>query len=223
MDESGSPYPGFVFRRDNSKYQLAGNVNGSIKFQTDYNSVGSFDLKLENSILYYIGNQVLDYTTLTSRFNLPLTFGASLDASSNPFRYSIANLNNVNVSVKYDNSTSVTLPIKSLERKSCNFAGWTGSNGTTPQVNVTINAGETQDKTYTANFDCNYYLVTLNANGGTINTNVLNVSARSQIGSIPVPNKDGYNFAGWYFDDETFLQSVSNTYVPTGNITIYAK
>ena len=47
------------------------------------------------------------------------------------------------------------------------FAGWTGSNGNTPQTTVTIPAGSHGDKTFTANWTAHTYKVRFNANGST--------------------------------------------------------
>lgn len=59
------------------------------------------------------------------------------------------NLNNY-----YNSMLPYDLPIPTKEGYS--FKGWTGSNGTIPQMNVTISKGEKTDKTYTANWSRNY-------------------------------------------------------------------
>ena len=52
-------------------------------------------------------------------------------------------------------SSAYTLPVTS--RTGYTFTGWTGSNGTTPQKSVTIAAGSTGNKSYTANWSVNSY------------------------------------------------------------------
>ena len=47
------------------------------------------------------------------------------------------------------------------------FAGWTGSNGNTPQTEVSIPEGSTGNKSYKANWKTGTYTVEFNANGGT--------------------------------------------------------
>ena len=47
------------------------------------------------------------------------------------------------------------------------FAGWTGSNGNTPQTEVSIPKGSTGNKSYVANWNARTYTVEFNANGGT--------------------------------------------------------
>ena len=48
------------------------------------------------------------------------------------------------------NSPAITLPEPTKE--GYNFTGWTGSNGSTPQKNVIVEAGSFGDKTFIANF-----------------------------------------------------------------------
>ena len=50
-----------------------------------------------------------------------------------------------------ENTETFTLGIP--VRETYTFLGWTGSNGTTPEINVTIDKGSTGDKSYTANWE----------------------------------------------------------------------
>lgn len=71
---------------------------------------------------------------------------------------------------RYDIDTKTfTLTIPTCS-KNYIFAGWTGSNGTTPERTVKIKKGSTGDKTYTANFTknthtTNPYTISYNLNG----------------------------------------------------------
>lgn len=95
MDESGSPWPGMVYRvQSGSLDEIGANVTTSIKTQIRYsrNDVSKVTVKRINGILYINLNdagdeQILDMTSLTQTFDVPLTFGASLNASGNPQRY----------------------------------------------------------------------------------------------------------------------------------------
>ena len=65
------------------------------------------------------------------------------------------------------NDTQLPLSIPNANPNSGNtFKGWTGSNGTTPQKNISIPVGSTGAKTYYANWDINTYIVHFNGNGG---------------------------------------------------------
>ena len=106
MDESSSPWPGIVFRLiDASNYQIGANVSSSIKKEKSYSNTTykKVSIKKIDSILYISLNdkdnvQVLDMSKLTS-FNVPLTFGASLDGSGNPFRYFTGTLSDIKIYV----------------------------------------------------------------------------------------------------------------------------
>jgi uncharacterized repeat protein (TIGR02543 family) len=96
----------------------------------------------------------------------------------------------------YDYYTSRTIP--AATRDGYAFAGWTGSNGTTPQKAVTIPAGQTGDKSYTANWTANTYKVTYDANGGS--GTMANSTATYNANFNTTKNaftRTGYTFIGW--------------------------
>ncbi|MDE6141138.1 MAG: InlB B-repeat-containing protein, partial [Bacilli bacterium] len=77
-------------------------------------------------------------------------------ASFTPVNYSItynmnSGTNNSSNPTSY-NITSNAITLGTPTRAGYTFVGWTGSNGTTPQTNVTIPKGSTGNKTYTANW-----------------------------------------------------------------------
>ena len=82
-------------------------------------------------------------TTLEARFeavNYTITYddnGGTLDTGNKQTRYTIK---------------TETFMLPTMKREGCTFTGWTGSNGTTPQISVTIPVGSTGDKTYRANY-----------------------------------------------------------------------
>jgi uncharacterized protein (TIGR02145 family)/uncharacterized repeat protein (TIGR02543 family) len=95
------------------------------------------------------------------------------------------------------------------------FSGWTGSNGTTPQVTVSVEQGNTGDRNYTANWAIKTYTLTTTANppdGGTFlrspnqtsydyGTNVL----------VTATANAGYMFTGWSSDASGTVNSVTVT------------
>ena len=107
MDESGSPWPGIVYRiKSNTSDQVAANANNSNKIEKDYNrnNINKVLLKRRNKILYINFNdeedeQLLDMTSLTQPFDIPLTFGCSLNASGKPQRYFIGTLKNMTIRI----------------------------------------------------------------------------------------------------------------------------
>ena len=106
-------------------------------------------------------------------------------------------------------------------RNGYKFEGWTGSNGSTPQMSVTIPAGNTENLSYTANWSIVTYTITYNLNGGQI-TEGANPTTYTYVDTVKLvsPNdRNGYHFAGWYIGD-TKVTSFKNYYQ---NLTITAK
>ena len=103
MDESGSPWPGIVFRLNDSRsYQIGANATSSVKKEKTYSTTNKkVSIKKVEKILYISFNngdneKFLDMTKL-SPFDVPLTFGSSLDASGNPFRYFTGTLSDIRI------------------------------------------------------------------------------------------------------------------------------
>ena len=105
MDETGSPWPGLVFRVANGNQdELIANVTTSTKVNKYYPKaeIKKVVIKRKNGIIYVNSNdtgdvQALDMTSLTTTFDVPLTIGASLNASGSPQRYFKGTLKNLKV------------------------------------------------------------------------------------------------------------------------------
>lgn len=108
MDETGSPWPGCVV-----KYSVNNDVK-SVKFESNSNANSTGDKLIDstvknikiiriNDILYYSldGGKCIKINTYTtnseSTFDVPVTFGASMDGNRNPFRYFKGTLSNMSV------------------------------------------------------------------------------------------------------------------------------
>ena len=77
------------------------------------------------------------------------------------------------------------------------FAGWTGSNGTTPQTDVGIAQGSTGNLHFEANWTANGYKILYT---GVEGADVSTFPTKHVYGTdtaIPNPTKTGYGFAGW--------------------------
>ncbi|MBR0195818.1 MAG: InlB B-repeat-containing protein [Paludibacteraceae bacterium] len=61
------------------------------------------------------------------------------------------------------NVETATFTLNNPTKEGYTFLGWTGSNGSTPQTAVSISAGSTGDKNYTANWAVNVASVTINS------------------------------------------------------------
>ncbi len=94
--------------------------------------------------------------------------------------------------------TEEEIILKSPIRNGYRFMGWTGSNGTTPQMTVTIPKGSTEDKTFTANWS-KIYSITYDLAGGSLaseESNPKEYITEEEI-TLKNPTRDGYDFAGW--------------------------
>ena len=65
------------------------------------------------------------------------------------------------------------------------------------------------------------YTITFNPNGGTIDPNTMIVYSEKEVGILPTPARYNKYFLGWY-TDLTSGTKITNSYIPTGDITVYA-
>ena len=87
--------------------------------------------------------------------------------------------------------------LEELTRAGYTFAGWTGSNGTTPQTDVGIAQGSTGNLHFEANWTANSYKILYT---GVEGADVSTFPTKHVYGTdtaIPNPTKTGYGFAGW--------------------------
>ena len=99
------------------------------------------------------------------------------------------------------NQTYGTLPVPT--RQYFTFLGWytEAEGGTEITENSTVNVlGE---QTLYAQWAQNVYSVVFDANGGTVTETLRTISCGEAIGELPVPQRTGYNFDGWYTEDNT--------------------
>ena len=108
MNESGSPWSGHVV-----KYSDNGTIK-SVKFESNSNTSSTGDVYVSSNVknirifrindkLYYSFDgkncvKINDYTGFTGTFDIPVTFGASLNGQKEPFRYFKGTLSNMSVS-----------------------------------------------------------------------------------------------------------------------------
>lgn len=92
-------------------------------------------------------------------------------------------------------SNVIALPIPT--RVGYTFVGWTGSNGTTPSTNISIEKGSIGDKSYTANWKVIQYDITYNLAGGNASPLQTSYNVESNSFTLPTPTRTGYTFTGW--------------------------
>ena len=96
------------------------------------------------------------------------------------------------------NVETPTFTLNNPTKTGYSFLGWTGSNGDTPDINVTIEQGSIDHRTYTANYSPDEYSITYILNGGTLeNDNPSTYSIETPTFTLNNPTKYGYVFKGW--------------------------
>jgi len=93
------------------------------------------------------------------------------------------------------NIETATFTLNNPTRAGYTFAGWTGSNGNTPQTSVQIAKGSTGNKTYTANWNPITYTITYDLAGGQ-GTNPATYTIETPTFQLAV-TRLGYTFLGW--------------------------
>lgn len=145
-------------------------------------------------------------------FSYPQTLGASPQAVTETYniRYT---LNGGTVSpsnpTSYDESSD-DITLNNPTKQYYDFIGWTGSNGSTPELTVTIPSGSSDDKSYTANYELTEYDIIYNLDGGSVDGNPDTYNYNTTSFTLKNPTKSYYNFKGW---SGTGLTGDSNTNV----------
>lgn len=149
-------------------------------FETPFNFEAQGSTTIKNTTLY-IKWVVIPY-------NITYSLNEGTVDGSNPATYT----------VEAENIT-LTNPTKT----GYTFVGWTGTDLTGPAVAITIPAGSTGDRTYTANWTANQYNVELHVDGGTINSGDVENYIYGFGAELPTDVvKFGYDFGGWYDNAE---------------------
>ncbi len=123
----------------------------------------------------------------------------------------------------FENPTSYTVQdeivLKVPSKNGHTFIGWTTDEVTTPTKEFTIFSGSVGDKVFSANWKVNSYVVTFDANGGSCATTSKKITY-GEVVSLPIPEKEGYSFVGWYCDNVRYQ---SGTWQNTTNLSLTAK
>lgn len=138
-----------------------------------------------------------------TNYSITYNLNGGTNNSSNPESYTIE-----------DGDITLLAPT----RTGYTFLGWTGSNGTTPTIDVKIHSGSTGNKEYTANWEAITYTVNFDTDGG----NEIESQTISYNGKVTKPTdpvKVDYIFAGWFIGEDEYD---FNTVV-TSDLTLTAK
>jgi len=127
------------------------------------------------------GNVIINSVNQAKTFTISYDLAGGTVTTANPANYTCE-------------SSAITLinPI----REGYTFAGWTGSNGTTAETNVTIETNSFGNKSYTATWAPVNYSISYTLNGGSAE-NIETYNIETATFALVNPTKAGYNFAGW--------------------------
>jgi uncharacterized repeat protein (TIGR02543 family)/LPXTG-motif cell wall-anchored protein len=105
-------------------------------------------------------------------------------------------------------------------REGYTFNGWIDRMGNVYTAETIYNV--TGDTFLIAVWVANEYTITLDANGGELETETLTVTFGEVIGELPVPTREGFNFVGW-FDAEGNEVLAEDLYKVAVDVTLTAK
>ena len=108
--------------------------------------------------------------------------------------------------------------VENPTRTGYTFLGWTYEGQSTPVKDLSFAKGTTEDKTLVAHWEANNYKITLDANGGNVDSNKLDVAYDDNF-VLPQPTRAGYTFTGWYNGN---TKVASGTWKTADNMTLKA-
>ena len=109
-----------------------------------------------------------------------------------------------------------TFTLNNPAKQGYDFIGWTGSNGTTPELTVTIPTGTRENLNYTANWTPIEYTISCELDGGTVIGNPTSYTIESDDITLNNPTKEGYTFLGWLGTD--LSEKTMEVTIPKGSI-----
>lgn len=107
-------------------------------------------------------------------------------------------------------------------RTGYDFAGWKGTGLDQATMTVTVPAGSTGNRSYTATWTAKSYTVTFDVQGHGTAPKTQTVNYGKKAATPKDPTESGYAFGGWY-QDAACKQKFSFSTKITGDITLYAK
>ena len=144
------------------------------------------------------------WTPIGYTVSYDLAGGQLAEGDTNPASYTIE-------------SEAITL--KNPTREGYTFAGWTGTGIEGTSMAVTIAAGSTGVRSYTATWTPITYTISYDLDGGQLaqgDTNPVEYTIESDDITLKNPTKDGYEFAGWTGTDLT--QATMTVTIAKGSI-----
>ena len=220
QNESGTPYPGFAFHRRDNILQTQVNCTKIQEVVKNWGKTeGNIVFTRTDNKLYQDGALLLDFGNKITPFESSSVIGANLDENGNPRRFSIVDLSNIRIKMKYTYEEYVALyqnlPIPN--RSSKIFVGWytapTGGTKITSQAQFEQAGGTI----YARWDDAPNLTIIFNSNDGTNRTSTQTIT--SGVTTSLNPNtftRDGYSFLRW----DTVTNGLGTSYADGASVTI---
>lgn len=113
------------------------------------------------------------------------------------------------------------LPVPTREHYS--FDGWFTEADGGEQITAEMVFEGNADQTLYAHWTLNSFVITFDANGGTVSENSIRGYCGKALGTLPTPTRDYYTFIGWYTEaDGGNVVDASTVYTTAADITVYA-
>lgn len=107
-------------------------------------------------------------------------------------------------------------------KEGCEFSHWSIESGNSVLSGNTLTMG-TEDTNLKAIFIIVDYVLTFNANGGSVNPGTKEITYQEAYGELPIPTREAYSFIGWYTELTGGNKVTSSTNVSVlSDHTVYA-
>ena len=154
----------------------------------------------------------------------PTQFDATFDANGGTFELTAGTSGATTYACQQITDTSYALPPFEPVWEGHVFDGWWTAPGDGAQITARTRVVETREVTYYAHWigDPKEVTVRFNANGGTVAPDEGSYYASRPYGTLPVPTREYYRFAGWWTLPQGGSRVVVSSAVPAANQELYA-
>ncbi len=209
-------------KRYNVTFDAAGGEASMLTKQVVYDSKYG-NLAIADKEGYVFAGWYLNENLVTSESIVKITSDVTLVARYTNGEYQVSfdtagGTNLANMTISYNEAYgSLPTPIKT----GYTFAGWYLESEFNNRVENATIVTTPNDHTLYAKWKANEYVVTLNPDGGSADPTSINVLYNSTYKNLPVPEKSGYTFSGWYLGTVEITNTTSVEI--TSNVTLLAK
>lgn len=208
------------------EYNIDYNLNGgeSVSNPSTY-TIEDENLPLLSPSKYgynFVGWQTNDgniIDTINTKQCKDITLTAKWDLITHNVHYNLdGGTNNSNNPTSF--SQLEEIPLLAPEKRGYSFDGWYTDNNFTTKIEK-ISLYTENDINLYAKFNINNYSIQFKSNGGN-EISTINLPYNTQV-TLPAPNMLGYDFEGWYEDDQTFSVPYTFDHIIDRNVILYAK